>query len=61
MFEEYLGKIVCITTGSEGETTEYNLQLTEVDGTLIKVQDSNGNTRVINTTSSNFSEIRLQD
>jgi len=61
MFEEYLGKKVLITTGPEGDTTEYNSQLIEVDGTLIKVQNSEGKTRVINTASTNFSDIRLQE
>ncbi len=61
MLEEFVGKKVKIITGSAGEMTEYNLQVLDADGTLIKVQDSAGNTRVINTTSANFSEIQLQN
>ena len=61
MLDIFLGKKVQITTGPEGETTEFNVQVLDVDGVLIKIQDSTGATRVINTTSSTFSEIRLQD
>ena len=61
MLEEYLGKKVQIKTGHEGEVTEYGLKVIDVDGTLIKVQDSQGKARVINTISPNFSEISLYE
>jgi len=61
MLEIFLGKKVQIKTGSEGGITENNLQLLDVDGVLIKVQDTQGKRRIINTTSSNFYEIQLQE
>ena len=41
MLEEFLGKKVQIKTGPEGEVTEYGLQVTDVDGTLIRRQERN--------------------
>ena len=60
MFEEFIGKKVQIISGPAGEHTEYGLELLDIDGSLIKVQDSSGDIRVINAASTNFSEIRLQ-
>ena len=59
MLEIFVGKKVNITD-AEG-SIEYNLQCTDAEGTLIKIQDSKGKTRVINTASSNFAEIELSN
>lgn len=60
MLEQFVGKKVKIITGPDGELTEYGLTVTKTEGTLISVEDNQGKVRVINTASSNFSEIMLQ-
>ena len=59
MLEEFKGKKVEISYGPEGETSEYNLQVIDVDGPLIKIEDLHGNPRVINTSLQNFFELKL--
>jgi hypothetical protein len=57
MLEQFVGKKVKIVTGAEGEETQYGLTVISVDGTLISVESTFGEARVINTASSNFFEI----
>jgi hypothetical protein len=59
MLEQFVGKKVKIVTGPEGEETEYGLTVNSADGTLISVEGSQGEVRVINTASSNFFEISI--
>lgn len=60
MLEEFIGKKVKIIVGPEGEETQYGLTVKAVDGTLISVEDSQGEVRVINTASANFFELSIQ-
>ncbi len=62
MFEQYLNCSLKITTiTNENPVTEYNMIILEIEDNLIKVQDTKGNTRVINTASPSFVEVRLQN
>lgn len=63
MFEEFIGKkvIIIITCHDGNKETEYGFKVIDVNGTLIKVQDSHGKSRVINTISEKFLELQLQD
>ena len=60
MFEEFIGKKVRITICYDGEeTTELGLKLISYEGVLIKVSDSLGNIRIINTSSIQFVDIQV--
>ncbi|WP_220085134.1 hypothetical protein, partial [Vibrio vulnificus] len=61
MLEQFVGKKVKIVVGPEGEETQYGLTVRAVAGTLISVEDSNGEVRVINTASTNFFELSVQN
>lgn len=61
MLEQFVGKKVKIVVGPEGEETHYGLTVKAVAGTLISVEDSNGEVRVINTASTNFFELSVQN
>tara|TARA_R110001583_G_scaffold136796_3_gene288539 strand:+ start:2458 stop:2643 length:186 start_codon:yes stop_codon:yes gene_type:complete len=60
MLEQFVGKKVNIVVGPEGEETQYGLTVKAVDGTLISVEGSNGEVRIINTASANFFELSVQ-
>ncbi|MEO2266420.1 hypothetical protein V1358_03620 [Pseudoalteromonas sp. YIC-656] len=60
MLEEFIGKKVIIVVGPQGEETQYGLTVKAVDGTLISVENSQGEVRVINTASANFFELSIQ-
>ncbi len=57
MLESFVGKKVEITTGSEGESTQYGLTVKKVEGTLIFLEYQQGDVFVINTASPNFFEM----
>lgn len=59
MLDQFVGKKVKIVTGPEGEETQSGLTVKSVEGTLISVEYSHGEVRVINTASSNFFEISI--
>lgn len=61
MFEEFIGNVVKLTeTGAEGEVVHYNIKLLEVDGTVIKISDSDGDIKIINMASPLFGKIEKQ-
>jgi len=61
ILDQFVGKKVKIVTGPEGEETQYGLTVTCVEGTLISVKGSQNEVRAINTASSNFFEISIQE
>jgi len=61
MLEQFVGKKVKIVVGPEGEETQSGLTVKAVDGTLISVESSQGEVRVINTASANFFELSIQN
>ena len=61
MLEQLVGKKIKIVVGPEGEETQGGLIVKAVDGTLISVEGSKGELRVINTASSNFFELSVQN
>ena len=62
MFKEFLGKKVKITMKEgDSETEHYNMQIVEINNTLLKVHDANNNVKIINTDSSSFVKLELQN
>jgi hypothetical protein len=60
MLEQFVGTKVKIVVGPQGEETQYGL-VKAVNGTLISLEGSPGEIRVINTASTNFFELSFQN
>ena len=60
MLEQFVGKKVKIVVGPQGEETQYGL-LKAVNDKLISLEGAQGSVRVINTASTNFFELSLQN